>query len=447
MSTGQRTESNTQMHAGSHPVVQSAVIMRETLRLPTMFNMLSRNAKTMVTTTPESRSESDKEAPIVVVNDLTKGHGTEVEVYLHHDITGEPIMGTKEAQGRGSLRSRSKDKVKIDRYTKPVKDGDVYSWSERGYHLKQFNKSDLGKYYRQLDDQLLVYHMAGARGHHVAKDTHVPLEAAQTFAEIMVNPLNPPTAYAGGDGTESRHFFVGGKDSVSGGASPLTKADMLTLGDIRHLKVVVEEMANPPEPIDLSPDDDPLRYDPLYAFFISPRGWEDLSRDTDTKEFEKLRAMAIEQAKIIAGGANGVHPIFRGDCIMVDRVLIRKMPYPVRFMPGMKVKMADPTRKNLTIIEQMIAANADYCVERGLWVGGQGIAMAFGNTMAGAKLAEGENATSRNFRLLEDKYDFGRKSETAIEWVKGMKKITFQTQDGVDIDRGIIACDYATRLK
>jgi len=53
----------------------------------------------------------------------------------------------------------------------------------------------------------------------------------------------------------------------------------------------------------------------------------------------------------------------------------------------------------------------------------------------------------RNFRFLEEKYDFGRKSETGIEWVKGMKKITFGDSDGVDIDRGVIAFDYATRLK
>lgn len=444
MSTG--VTSNTEMHAGSHPVIQSAVIMRETLRLPTMMNMLARNATNMVTTTPDTRTETDKSAPVVIVNDLTKSAGTEVTIRLNHDISGKPIMGTREAQGRGSLRTSSTDSIKINRYTKSVKDGDVYSWAERGYNLKDFNKSDLGKYYRQLDDQLLIYHLAGARGHHLAKDTHVPLDDDIDFNSIMINPLNPPSAYAGGDGTSSRHFFAGEKDSIGGGSKPLTAADKLTLGDFRHWKVLVEEMPSPPEPVDLSPDDDPYRYDPMYVCCISPRGWEDLSADTDTKEFEKLRAAAIERAKIIAG-EKGVHPIFRGDCLLIDSVLIRKMPYPVRFSPGMPIKMADPTRKRLTIVEQMIPVNASYCVERGLWIGGQALALAFGNAMAGVKASSGENMQSRNFRLLEAPYDFGRKSETGIDWVKGMKKITFTDADGIDIDRGVIAFDYATRLK
>ena len=436
------------MHRGSHPTVRSAVIMRETLRLPTMFNMLTRNAKKLVTTKPDKRGRSDTEAPIVVVNDLSKGFGQKVEIFLHHDIAGKPIMGTKTAEGRGTHRTRSKWEVGINRFTKGIKDGDVYDVQERGYKLKGFNKSDLGRYYRQLDDQMLVTHLAGARGHYLAKDTHIPLETDDDFKEIMVNPVTPPTAYNGGDGGASRHFFVGTKDSISGGNNPLAAGDTLTVQDFRVWKSRIEEMPTPPEMIDLSPEDDPYRWDPMYAAFVSPRGWADLAQDAGTSGFKELMALAFERGRMMGGGKNGInmHPLFKGDCMLIDGVLVRKMPYPVRFLPGQKAGVADPSKKKLDIVDQMVAANATHCVERGLWVGGQAIGMAFGNSAAKAKRAGGNKAQSANFRFLGGDYDFGRKEETAIEWVKGMGKISFEDEECVDIDRGVIAFDYSTRL-
>lgn len=443
MSTG--VSSNTNVHKGDHPLVRSAVVFRETLRLPTIFNLLTRDAGKLVTTTPEKRSASDKQAPIVVVNDLQKGAGSEVEVTLHHDIDGFPIMGTENAEGKGEERTKSHDKLKIDRTTKPVKDGDVYEVQERGYKMKDFNKSELGKYFRKLQDQRLTWHLGGARGHYMAKDMYVPLETHNKFDEYMINPVLAPSNSDAGDGGASRHFFVGGKNCISGADKPLTAGDTLTLADIKHGRVRIEEMPNPPELIDLSPEDDPYRYDPLMVLFISPRAWEDLSNDAETKQFEVLRSNAIARMKLIAGGKQGVHPIFRGDCILVDDVLVRKCPYPIRFLPGMKTKVDDFTKKKYSPEDQMLPADATFCVERGLWVGGQALMMAFGNAMAGAK--SGKGSDYRNFNFLDSPYDFKRKSETAIEWVDGCKKISFTDSDGIDVDRGVIAMDYATRLK
>lgn len=447
MSTG--VSSNTNVHKGDHPLVRSAVVFRETLRLTTMFNLLTRDAKNLATTKPDKRMESDKQAPIVVVNDLQKGVGSEVQVTLHHDVGGSPIMGTKNAEGKGEERTKSHDSVKIDRTTKPVKDGDQYEVQERGYKMKDFNKSELGKYFRKLQDQRLVFHLAGSRGHYMAKDMYVPLEDKSNYKEVMINPVTAPSASDSGDGGSSRHFFVGEKNCISGADKPLTATDTLTLDDIRHGRVRIEEMPNPPELIDLSPADDPYRYDPLLVLFISPRAWEDLSKAQDTKQFEVLRSNAIARASIIAGGKKGVHPIFRGDCLLVDDVLVRKLPYPIRFLPGQKTLVDDFSEKRYSPEEQMVplpAQGADgYCVERGLWVGGQALMMAFGNVMSGAK--SGKGSDYRNFNFLDSPYDFKRKSETAIEWVDGCKKISFTDSDGVDVDRGVIAMDYATRLK
>jgi len=212
------------------------------------------------------------------------------------------------------------------------------------------------------------------------------------------------------------------------------------------LKVRLEEMPNPPELVDLSPEDDPYRYDPMYIMCITPRGWEDLSADAGTTGFETLRSNAIARAQIIANGNKGIHPVFKGDCILIDNILVRKMPYPVRFLPGQNVTMDDPTSKTYSEVTQAVAGAATFCVERGILVGGQALMAAYGNAMAGAKAMPGKNMQGRNFNFLDDTYDFGRKGESAIEWVDGCKKITFTDTNGVDIDRGVVCLDYATRL-
>lgn len=429
--------------SGSHPVIRSAVVLGETLRLPTMLNMLSRDAVNLMTTKPDTRKESDKHAPIMVVNDLTKGSGMEVEVRIHHDVDGEPIMGTENAEGKGSERTGDSDTLKIDKTTKAVKDGDLWSGQERGYKLKDFNKADLGVYFRKLQDQRITFALGG-RGHYAASDIFVPLEGAANHDKIMVNPIKAPSNYNGGDGSQSRHFFAASRDGISGTADPLTTADTLTFKDIRLMKVRVEEMAHPPEPVSLSMEDDVYGYEPMYVLTVTPRGWQDLTEDAGTKEFEVMRGNAIARMNIQANGKKGVHPVFRGDCILIDNILVRKMPYPIRFLPGVAVTMDDFTKKEYSAVTQTIAGGANYAVERALLIGGQALAVAFGNAMYGAKKAK--NTQARNFNFLENPYDFGRKSETAIEWVDGVKKMSFDDAEGVHTDRGVIALDYATRL-
>lgn len=427
--------------SGSHPVIRSAVVLAETLRLPTMLNMLSRDATNLMTTKPDKRKDSDKAAPIMVVNDLTKGSGMEVEVRIHHDVDGEPTMGTEVNEGKGSERTGDSDTLKIEKSTKGVKDGDLWSGQERGYKLKDFNKADLGVYFRKLQDQRITFALGG-RGHYQAADVFVPLEGAANHDKIMVNPIKAPSNYSNKD--ESRHFFANAKDGISDTANPLTTADTLTLKDIRRLKVGVEEMPHPPEPVSLSMEDDVYGYEPMYVLTVTPRGWQDLSEDAGTKEFETMRGNAIARMKIQASGNKGVHPVFKGDCILVDNILVRKMPYPIRFLPGLAITMDDATKKEYSAVTQMIPAGQTYAVERAMLIGGQALAVAFGNAMWGAKKAA--NSQARNFNFLETPYDHGRKSETAIEWVDGCKKMSFKNKDGVNMDRGVIALDYATRL-
>ena len=414
------------VHKGDAPVVRSLVVMAETLRLTTMFKLMSKGATNLMTP-KEERKQSDSDAPIVLVNDLSKGFGSEVEVTLRHDLRGKPTMGTRELEGREEERTKARDKIRIDRTRHAVKDGDKYAVQERGYALDRFSQSDLGRYFRKLSDQRLTYHLGGARGHDMQSDHIVPLEADIDFDEVMINPLNPPTA--------NRHFFAGGADSISGGAQALTAADRFDRAELRRLKEYLEEMPHGIEPVDLSPDDDPYRYDPMYIMWVTPRMWTDFYADAAGKAFEQMQAAAQFKAE------DSKMAVYRGECFLSDNILVRKMPYPVRFLPGRKVRVADPTRKKLTVVEQMVAANATFGVDRGLLVGGQALAMAFGNAAAGAK------SGARNFDFETENRDFKAKKATAISWVDGCKKLTFAAADGTDTDRGVIAFDCAVSLK
>lgn len=418
------SESNA--HKGDAPTVRSLVVMAETLRLPTMMNLLSRQAAELVTA-KDARKQSDSAAPIVMVNHLTKGMGSEVEVTLRHDLRGKPTMGTRNLSGREEERTTSRDSVKIDRTRHAVKDGDKYDVQERGYELSRFNSSDLGRYFTKLENQRTLVHLAGARGHDTAKDWVVPMADDRDFGEIMINEPTPPT--------QNRHYFAGDCDSLSGGTKALGAADGFDLSLVRRIKEEQEEGVNPLEPVDLSPEEDPYRYDPMYAMFITPRMWTQLFAATDGKEFNQMRANAQIRAE------QSDMAIYRGDAVMFENILIRKMPYAIRFLPGKKVMVAERGKGRLTLVEQMIAANADFAAERGFMVGGQALAMAFGNSAAGAKQG------ARNFDFKTEPRDFDDKSATRIAWVNGCKKLSFADEDGVDTDRGVVAFDCAVPKK
>jgi hypothetical protein len=310
-----------------------------------------------------------------------------------------------------------------------VTDGDCWDNQERGYDIRKFSKSDLGRYYKRLEDQRCLTHYAGARGSYMGKDMIVPDQRANNFEEIMVNPVTAPT--------QNRHFFAGGADSISGGARPLTKADTFSRREVRLMKEFLEETDQPLEPIDLSPTDDPLRFDPMYVWYLTPRQWTSFKEDADGKTFEMLQAQAAANCS-----DKCAMQIWRGDAFVYEDILFKKMPYPIRFDRGFGVEVAERgNRQCFTTNEQKVAADADFMVERSLILGGQGLAMAFGNSAACVK--SGVN----NFGFKTESRDFDAKQATSIAWANGMKKLRFVDQDGEMTDRGVIAFDTAVPLR
>lgn len=421
MSTG--VKSSSRVHKGSHPAHRSMVVLAETMRLNTLPTLLSRTPQRILTL-KDKRKQSDKDAPIVLVNDLSKNYGSEVEVELQHDLQGKPTMGTRELTGREEERTNSFDKVKIDRTSHAVKEGDCYDTQERGYRIKDFSKSSLAKYYHKLEDQRTLVHLAGARGHD-SKKWIVPTDDDDEFTEIMTNPVTAPTP--------NRHILMGDRDNLA----DMREGDDLGYGKIREIKERLEEMENPLEPIDLSPTDDPQSYNPMYLMLLTPRSWTQLRYNTDATVWTQMQHDAA-----IRGKGKDALAVFRGDCFMFENILFRKMPYPIRFMAGRPMQQAfiTPSGK-VEERETMIDKDAKFHIERNLLLGAQALAMAFGNSAACVK--QGKN----NFSFETEKRDFGRKSATAIYWANGMKKLRFTDANGCLADRGVMAIDTVVDKK
>lgn len=418
-----KVRSATRQHKGAHPKQRSMTVLAETIRLNCLPTLLSRKPQKVITGKAK-RLQSDKAAPVIWVNDLEKKFGSEVEIELRHDLRGKPTMGTNELAGREEERTSAFDDIKIDRTRHGVKDGDVYDTQESGYKIKDYSQSDLAKYYHRLEDQRTMIHLAGARGHFDNGRMIVPRDTDKDFKRIMVNPVTAPS--------RGRHFMAGGRDNIA----DMALGDEFTLMELREIKERLEEMEHPLEPIDLSPEDDPYLYDPAYIMLVTPRAWTQLRYHADSKLWLQMQNEAHTRRK-----DKNALAVFRGDCFMFENILIRKAPYPVRFMGGKSLVQVDHTSHRYREIETQVPKDAKHVVERQILLGGDALGLAFGN--AAAKNKSGK----LNFSFETEDRDFKTKQATSIAWANGMKKLRFENQDGCMIDRGVIAFDCAVPKK
>lgn len=169
---------------------------------------------------------------------------------------------------------------------------------------------------------------------------------------------------------------------------------------------------------------------PFYVLLVTPRQWHDFATSTNQytggDALRKLQANASQRMSIFK------HPIFLGDCAMWNGILIKKMTRNIMFNTGSTVTVCTNTANAATA--QVTAGTK---IERGLLLGAQALAVAFGRT--GAKGEEGGN----HFKLHSEPTDHGNEWEHSIWWMSGKKKVRFKGTDGRVNDHGVIALDTA----
>lgn len=395
----------------------NAALFTEAVRRNSVTNLLTGEApKTVSANKMDPRKQTESGAPIVRITDLSKEMGDEVTMDLFHQLSGKPTMGDRELEGRVESLTQSQFGLRIDQGRKAVSSGGKMSKQRTKHDLVRTAKAMMGPWWGRLDDQLTLCHLAGARGDDAKSDWVVPLATDEEFSEIVVNPLAPPTW--------DRHVFGGDATSFES----IDSADMFSLAEVDKLRLILDEMAYPLQPIRF--EKDPMAEDnPFYVLLVTPRQWHDFSVSqnayTGGNALRQLQANASQRMSVFK------HPIFLGDCAMWNGILIKKMSRQISFSAGSAVSVATNSAN-----AGVTTAEAGTKIERSLLLGAQALATAFGRS------GEKENG-GLYFSLHTEKKDHGNKEEHSIAWMNGKKKVRFKGSDGRINDHGVIALDTA----
>lgn len=412
---------STHSKAGDGQRLASRILFAEVTRFQTLrnglCNMLTSDAMSVVRTDAQ-KAQSNAGAPIVLVKDLQKSHGDNVSVDIIHEATGLPTMGDGMIEGNDEPLTRSSFELRIDQYRKSVTQGGKMTQQRRGYNMIRVGKQALTSYFPRLKTELMLCHLAGARGDYEASDVILPLDTPNSqLDEFLVNPLKAPTF--------DRCFYAGNADSIDGTTgNAITPADVFDITSLDKMATALQEMAHPPQAIDLSTEDKPMQTDPFYLFLVSPRMWRSFKQNSSN--YDELVAQATRRA----AGFN--HHLFKGDCFMSDNILVRKMHIPVRHMSGSMVKVADD---NLDATEHEEEVPSGVVVDTGILLGAQALAWAMGRTVPGT-----------TFNLVNEKYDGNNKHRSIMEWMSGLAKIRFKDKDGRMNDYGCCVMKAAVDL-
>lgn len=382
-------------------------------RKRSMVNILTEQQEAPKAVSPDKKStkQTSAGAPVVRITDLKKERGDEVSFSIMHKLSKLPTMGDQRIEGRGEDLSRADFSLRIDQGRHLVDAGGRMSQQRTKFNLVSSARTLLGTYFNDLQDQCAVVHLAGARGDFMADDVIVPLASHRDFKEIMINDVMPPT--------HDRHFFGGDATSLEA----VDPSDVFTLSLVDNMALFIDEMAHPLQPIRMK-GDELYGEDPYYVLYVTPRQWNDWYTSTSGKDWNQMMVRAVNRSK----GFN--HPLFKGECAMWRNILVRKYAgMPIRFYTGSRVWISN---NNLAATTQQIEVKTN--IDRAMLLGAQALANAYGQKDGG------------HFNLVQKKTDMDNRTEIAINWINGLKKIRFEDKTGRMQDHGVIAVDTAVRL-
>lgn len=377
--------------------------------------------------------QSSADMPVVTASDLSSTAGDTVSVDLVNIIGGKPIMGDKDAEGKGVALTFSSMDVKINQTRKPIKAGGRMTQKRTVHQLRGLALANGNSYMTRARCQLMWVHLAGARGSQGTSGLEwvIPSQSDTDFAEIAVNTVKAPTY--------NRHLVIDSTGFVQGGAqlASIDSGDSWKLSHLDELRRYLDGLEYGLQPVRI-PDDPAKDNEPMWVLFLSPNCYNDLLRDTtSSNNLRYFQAAAFERK---SWGSK--HPLFAGECGMWNGILVKKMSRAIKFAISENVKVITSANK-LTATETDQAVNASltagYAVERGLLLGAQALCEALGNN----------EESGGQFYFDERRYDFGSKLEVCVGMMGGMAKTRFSipNSDGnmEPTDHGVIAIDAATK--
>lgn len=423
----------TQIPAGSALAnkVFGAALFAAQQRKPTLSGNLTGPAPKQPKAEAKLKGQSSPDMPVVEVKSLEENPGDVVTVDLFNIVGGKPIMGDNKAEGRGRALTSSSMEMKVNQYRLPVSAGGEMSRKRTVHNLRGIAMAAVIGYFPRLRDQLMLVHMAGARGTQAGTDWVVPLSTDADYATIMVNTVKAPTY--------NRHYVADGSTIVQGGAqlASIDSSDILKLEHLDLLRALLDDMENPMQPVKIA--DDPAADDePLYVFIASPRAYSQILTNTSGAVLRTFQQNAVTRANY-----GSKHPLFRGEVGMWNGILVKKATRAIRFTPGLAVphitsaNEATATETNVTV---NAALGAGYAVDRCLLLGAQGAICAYGK----------HHNSGFYFNWSEKKLDHDNELEIAAAAMAGYAKTRFSIPDStgtaIPTDHGVLVFDVAVKL-
>lgn len=423
--------SGTNVASGSNLALTqySVAVTAQIIRAPGNLNAMTGPAPKQADAEANLKLQTDPGMPFVRISDLGNLHGDKVTVDAFNVTGGKPIMGDRNAEGRGKKMSSSSFEVKIDLATHNVDAGGKMSRQRTRHNLRSMAKAEVAGYFPRMIWQRALTHLAGARGFQTGSSWDVPVASDADFAEIMVNTVKAPTY--------NRHLVVNAGSLTRGGlqAASLATTDVWKLSVLDNLSFFLdatETRLPPPRMVD-----DKMAYDsPLKGILLLPPGaYNALITDisSTTSNLRAYQAAAMERAKHA-----GNHPIFMGEAGIWRGILVKKIDHTISFAGGAAFNYITVANR-LTETETagtVATLSATYQMERGILLGAQALARAEGQSNSGVQAA-----------IIENTYNAGRNFEYLGEFMGGEAKFRFQfPNENGDLeytDNGVYAIDAA----
>lgn len=413
---------------------ESVALAALAVRKPSNLTRLTGNVPTQTGAEATLKQQSNPGLPGIRVRELASGAGDKVTIEAVDVLSGEPIMGDRIREGKGEAMNISSMEARIDLASKVVYPGAKMTQKRTRHQLRPLAMAQLMGYFPRLLWQRALVQIAGARGAQRDRSWHIPLQSADTFAEVMINPVKAPTY--------NRHLVIDGNTVVQGGQqlASIDSADVWKLAHIDAISEWLDSIQFKLQPIrlpgDPASDDDPIKG----VLMLDPQVWNQILTDNSTTHnIRAWQAAAIERGRQM--GAN-VHPLFRGEVYMWNNIVLRKMDHSIYFNAGDSVSHIaaanrySATETNVTVNAALGAGNR---VTRSMLLGAQ----AFG-VLEGANESTGIQAAFK-----ERKFDYDSKYEAMGEWMGGETKLRFKfaNEDGTlePTDHGVVIIDAAVK--
>lgn len=412
-----------------------AALFNRIIKAPSLINRLTGPAPKQSDAEAKLKGQTSPDMPVVRVTDLSKSQGDAVSVDAFDTISGKPIMGDRNAEGKGEKLSSSSMDIKIDLSTKVVDAGGKMTNQRTVHNLRGIAMAQIGGYFPRLKSQQLLTHAAGARGSQTGRDWVLPLSSDAEFSEIMINTVLAPTY--------NRHFVVDAGNVIAGGQQlgSIDSTDRLSIDHLDALSLVLDDLEFP-MPYVRIPDDPAADDAPIKAvMFVTLRQWNDIQINAAGSSTSWRTFLQNAWNRKSYGSK---HPLFSGEPGMWRGILVRVLDrQSIRFLASESTNIITAAnRYTATETAQTVNAGlaAGFAVERAILMGGQAVADVYGRNQS----------SDYYFSWLENKYNFERNTEVAGEAMCGMSKLRFKFLDAngnsEPTDLGAMVVDTAVKL-